>query len=170
MAAFGAFDDDTAPEGSPRGQFNLVTGNLSFSRVFVAGEHQLVLSSRLNGQVSKDLLFGSEQFSIGGFSSVRGTRDSLLFGNNGVQLTNTLSIPSQVKGINITPFGGFDMGHVFKQSKYDIPGGSLIGATAGLRVSGKNLSGEASYSRIIASPSVIDRGDGVLSLSAVKQF
>jgi hemolysin activation/secretion protein len=42
----------------------------------------------MDSQISKDTLFGSEQFSVGGYYSVRGFRENYISGDHGYYFRN----------------------------------------------------------------------------------
>ncbi|WP_299150244.1 ShlB/FhaC/HecB family hemolysin secretion/activation protein [uncultured Tateyamaria sp.] len=152
---FDAFDDDTAPPGSPKAQYTALLIEASYRRNWDIGGQSVFLSSRFSGQYSGDSLFGSEQFSSGGFSSVRGSRDSLLFGNSGVQLINTISLPNAVElgeNVFLTPYVGFDFGHAFGETEFGIDDETLISYAVGTTLTGPNFSIDALYGRIIDGP------------------
>ncbi len=171
---FGAFDDATAPTGSPEAQYTAVLVDASFVRPWEVGDQILLLNTRVSGQYSAQNLFGSEQFSIGGYSSVRGARTSLLFGNSGVSWINTLSAPGLVRlgdGVSLTPYIGLDAGHVFAQSEFGVQGGSLTSYSAGFTIAAGSFSIDAVYSDILSAPDFAQAPqDGLFTLQARLTF
>ncbi len=171
---FGAFDDDTAPAGSPIAQYTALLVDATWVRPWEVGEQVILLNSRFSGQVSAQNLFGSEQFSIGGFSSVRGARTSLLFGNSGVSLVNTLSAPGLLdlgEGSSITPYIGLDAGRIFAENEFGIQGGSLTSYTIGATISDGVFSIDAVYSDILSAPDFAQApDDGLFTLQARLTF
>src|SRR5690606_35432871 len=84
IKAFNALKDDPARSGdAPKAQFSKLTGSISYGRPFKLGGRDMKLRSTLSGQWSNDPLFGSEQLSLGGSSSVRGSAQTLYYGNSG---------------------------------------------------------------------------------------
>lgn len=163
ISAFGAFDDDTAAVGSPKGQFKKISGTLNYARPFNLGAGNVVYNGSLTGQWSGDLLFGSEQMSLGGYSTVRGISSSVLFGNNAMLLRNDVSLQlprfanqnlAKVLG-RIEPYVGLDVGHVFAQSQYNIAGGTLVGATIGVKSSQGALNFDFSYADLLSAPQTL---------------
>jgi len=163
LAILGAFDDASAAPGSPKGQFNKFSTNLSYVKPFELGQFAAVYNGSVSGQWSPDLMFGSEQMSLGGLSSVRGVRESLLSGNNAVTMRNELSlrfpdIPNaelaQVLG-RFEPYVALDIGHVFEQADHGIAGGTLSGFAVGLRNSQGALNFDLSYSDLISAPAAL---------------
>ena len=174
LGLFGAFDDSTAPAGSPTAQYTAVLLDASYQKPWQIGEQTLLLTSRLSAQYSNDNLFGSEQFSTGGFGSVRGTRISLLFGNRGVQLINTLSLPNAwelAENTTLTPYLGLDAGHVFEQSEFGISGGTITSYTIGATFSHGRFNLDATYNEIFSSSRFVTvPEDGVFTIQARMSF
>ncbi len=158
---FGAFSDDDAAAGSPKGQFDKGIFSLNYFRPFKMGKLVAIYSGSLSGQWSPDLLFGSEQMSLGGYSTVRGVREAVVFGNRAAMTRHELAL--QLPTFSTTGLakrlGQFetyiaaDYGKVFAQSQHQIEGGSLTGVTLGLRSRGGTVSFDISWSDIVASSS-----------------
>lgn len=157
---WGAFDDAVAPVGSPKGQFIKTTYSLAFTKPLEIGGQKFVYDGSLSGQISNDLLFGSEQTSVGGRSSVRGVASAALFGNRGATLRNELSMPLR-KSNNakmaklfgaFEPYLAVDIGKVSSQSQYGIQGGTLSGAAIGLRNRGGKIALDISYADVLKAP------------------
>ena len=130
-------NDDQAPPDSPKGQFSKWDFWLNFTRPFeFAGLVPATYDGSVSGQWSDDLLFGSEQMSLGGYSSVRGVRAAQLFGNRAVMMRNEWSVqwsrPGEIASV-LEPYVGFDCGAVFAQAAFGVEGDTLCGATLGLR-------------------------------------
>ncbi|WP_375638857.1 ShlB/FhaC/HecB family hemolysin secretion/activation protein [Bartonella sp. AA16NXGY] len=146
--------------GDAEPQFAKFTGTLSVMTPFKVGGLDFILSNLLSGQYSPHNLLGAEQISLGGASNVRGTRESLLFGNNGFFSRNDLllrTIPwsnhttfKKVFG-ELRPYVGLDYGRVFSQVLYGIKSDQLAGWTAGVKLAGGMVSLDASYSSIFWS-------------------
>jgi len=112
----------------------------------------------LVGQWSTDQLFSSEQISLGGFSSVRGSRSSLFFGDTGIYGRNELSLeltkpqPSDSDAFfdigDLSAFAAFDIGHIVGRSEINQSDVTLGGWTVGLRNSKSNFNFDIGYSDI----------------------
>ncbi len=136
---------------------------------FTLAGRQLELTSLLSGQYSPDNLLGAEQISLGSYSNVRGTRESVLFGNSGMFSHNEIvwrtksnesgDAVAKVLG-ELRPYLGLDYGHVYSQKRFDMTGGDLASWTAGIRAVGGNISADLGYSDIVASS--LDQVDGGL--------
>lgn len=90
-------------DDTPKGQFNSFSLYLQYSNFFSIPLINLPVSYILsgNGQYSNDILYGSEQTSIGGQNSVRGYKEGSVSGDSGFYLRNDLSCPiSEIIGIN----------------------------------------------------------------------
>lgn len=93
--------------------------------------------------------------SLGGYSNVRGTRESVLFGNNGFFSRNEITwrmMPwresrgaSELLG-ELRPYLGLDYGRTFGQARYGIDGGGMLGWTVGARLVGGRLNLDLGYS------------------------
>jgi hemolysin activation/secretion protein len=97
----------------------------------------VALISSLNLQLSKDQLLPIEQLSLGGEDSVRGYRENLSIGDNGVIGTIEAQIPvlefSNQKGmIKIIPFIG--IGKIWNNSDQEIKVNELFSAGLGLNL------------------------------------
>ncbi|WP_273760747.1 ShlB/FhaC/HecB family hemolysin secretion/activation protein [Bartonella sp. ML70XJBT.G] len=146
--------------GDAEPQFAKFTGTISVMTPFKVGEWNFLLSNLLSGQYSPDNLLGAEQISLGGSSNVRGTREGLIFGNNGFFIRNDLllrTIPWRNHGVfqktlgELRPYVGLDYGRVFAQPLYGFTNEQLAGWTAGVKLAGGVVSLDASYSNIFWS-------------------
>lgn len=159
--------DPGAGNADPR--FSKLNATISVTQPFTLAGRQLELTSLLSGQYSPDNLLGAEQISLGSYSNVRGTRESVLFGNNGMFSHNEIvwrtksnesgDAVAKVLG-ELRPYLGLDYGHVYSQKRFDMTGGDLASWTAGIRAVGGNISADLGYSDIVASS--LDQVDGGL--------
>lgn len=93
----------------------------------------LLLVSSLNLQLTDDKLLPIEQFSLGGFNSVRGYRRNLSIGDNGVTANVELQIPlfdGQIGAIKLIPF--VDGGTIWNNSAAVIESDTLFSTGLGL--------------------------------------
>ena len=83
-------DDQGLAADIPRAQFQLIKLYASLSKRFIIPklEAPILLSTEMDSQISKNTLFGSEQFSVGGYYSVRGFRENYLTGDSGYYFRN----------------------------------------------------------------------------------
>ena len=77
----------------PRAQFDALKFYANFSKKFnFAKIHApLIFTSEMNAQYARRTLFGSEQFSVGGYYSVRGFRENYINGDSGYYFRNKLN-------------------------------------------------------------------------------
>lgn len=147
LKLFGAVDDlpDPAP-GSPRAQFRKVQFDGSYYKPIFG---QIFLQSGLAGQVASSPLYGSEQITAGGKSSVRGFARNTIAGDNGFYLQNDLLLPMpqfMLKGplreylAAIKPFAGVDIAYTLDRATHSE--NTIAGLGAGLRFSLGGLSGD----------------------------
>lgn len=119
----------------------------SFSRPFRIADVEGNWSTSVQGQTSRDYLYGSEQISIGGLYTVRGFDGTSIAGDRGLYWRNEFStlLPAsddpraaRIFG-RLQPYIGLDVGHVFGREGQ--PGGTLAGAVLGVRA----LAGQVSF-------------------------
>ncbi len=78
---------------TPKAQFDVFKLYANFSKKFTLPKINAPATfvSEFNSQYAKQTLFGSEQFSVGGYYSVRGFRESYINGDSGYYLRNKIS-------------------------------------------------------------------------------
>ncbi|MBO9166775.1 ShlB/FhaC/HecB family hemolysin secretion/activation protein [Rhizobium sp. L80/93] len=154
--------DVGAGDADPR--FSKFTGTITMTKPFELAEQHFEVNSIITGQYSPDNLFGTEQFSIGGYSNVRGTRETMLYGNNGFFVRNDLAWRTQpfashaelVKLFGeFRPYVGLDYGRIPSQSRYRIEGGDMFGWTVGAKLAGGHVNFDIGYSDIFGG--TVDR-------------
>ncbi len=169
LGLFNAVEAGEPGAGDADPRFSKFNATLSVTRPFEVASRQFELTSLVSGQYSPDNLLGAEQISLGSYSNVRGTRESVIFGNNGLFTHNELvwrtrsnenGGPAAQAFGELRPYVGFDYGHVYAQKRFDITGGDLASWTAGMRTAGGNVSLDLGYSDIVASS--LDDVDGGL--------
>ncbi|NTF46679.1 ShlB/FhaC/HecB family hemolysin secretion/activation protein [Rhizobium rhizogenes] len=163
--------DAGAGDADPR--FSKFSGTITVTRPFELAEQRFELNSIVTGQYSPDNLFGAEQISLGGYSSVRGTRETMLYGNNGFFVRNDLVWRTQPFADNaelakilgeFRPYVGLDYGRIARQARYRIDGGDMLGWTAGAKLAGGHVNFDIGYSDIFGGTT--DRRDaGLLFVS-----
>ncbi|WP_112908664.1 ShlB/FhaC/HecB family hemolysin secretion/activation protein [Rhizobium leguminosarum] len=169
LGLFDAVEPGDPGAGNANPRFSKFNATISVTQPFTLAGRQLELTSLLSGQYSPDNLLGAEQISLGSYSNVRGTRESVLFGNNGMFSHNEIiwrtksnesgDAVAKVLG-ELRPYLGLDYGHVYSQKRFDMTGGDLASWTAGIRAVGGNISADLGYSDIVASS--LDHVDGGL--------
>ena len=90
---FGAVDPDDPGSAGADPRFAKFTGTISATTPIELAKQRLELSSLLSAQYSADGLFGAEQMGLGSYSNVRGSRESVIFGNSGMFIRNELLWP-----------------------------------------------------------------------------
>lgn len=136
LDTMGALSDAAGlPDASPRAQFGVVKFGLMYNRGFPVGTKSLDWSSQFSSQRALDTLYGSEQFSIGGISTVRGFVSNSLASDNGTLWRNELSsrFPVELLGYKgmIKPYVALDHGRVSPHAAGNISG-KMTGAALGL--------------------------------------
>ncbi len=79
---------------TPKAQFDAFKLYANFSKRFTLPKISTPLTfvSEMSGQYSKQTLYGSEQFSVGGYYSVRGFRENYINGDSGYYFRNKVNI------------------------------------------------------------------------------
>jgi hemolysin activation/secretion protein len=130
LHAFGAKADiESIDNATPHAQFNKLRYSLGWQRPFEVYERKANFSTQLTGQYGLETLYGSEQISIGGLSSVRGFLDTSWGGDRGWYWRNDLSLTEswEVGGVTIAlkPHVGYDIGKIAYHN--GIQGATLAG-------------------------------------------
>ena len=165
----------------PRAQFKLYKLYASLSKRFQIPKINapITLSTEMDSQISKNTLFGSEQFSVGGYYSVRGFRENFITGDHGYYFRNKASfnlgqiltpILARKEGdkgnfisknsyhlykISIEPF--YDYGYA--KTKYNGDSGRLSGAGLKTIFSSKYFDASLTYSQVLQKSNLITAED-----------
>lgn len=136
---FDALDDASdLPGWAPRAQFTKLKYSANFYRPFQVDGHNLAYTARFSGQHAYDVLYGSEQFSIGSPYTVRGFSEESLSGDQGQYLRNDLSLsePVMLPGgyiVTLRPYVALDWGKVWNRVG-GVPEGELSSASLGMAI------------------------------------
>ncbi|CAM1653478.1 Polypeptide-transport-associated [Bartonella apihabitans] len=175
---FGTIEKHAPGAGDAEPEFSKVTGTISIVTPFKIKEQNFLLSNLLVGQYSPDNLFGAEQMSLGGYSNIRGMRDSLLYGNNGFFTRNEFAwrtVPygnnaAMVKALGeFRPYVALDYGQVFAQAKWGFEDDNMASWTIGSRFSGGIVNLDIGYSDVF-STTVKNPYDGMAFVSMSVTF
>jgi hemolysin activation/secretion protein len=151
-------DDKNLTGDTPKAQFDYFTLYASLSKRLTIPKVEIpfTLSTEVNAQYSKQTLFGTEQFSVGGYYSVRGFRENYINGDSGYYFRNkaNFNIGSIFKSsgegfVNLNQFAiepFYDYGYV--KNKYADNGsdGRLAGAGVKTIFSSKYFNASLTYS------------------------
>jgi hemolysin activation/secretion protein len=122
--------------------FRKVELNTAWSRPFSLLNQNFNFSSRIGAQYSKDNLLVAEKIGLGDEFTVRGFKGPALWGDQGVYISNTVSLPLSVLGGTVSPSLGLDSGYVrdvtYKQNSGGITGLAL-GASGSWRYGGASI-------------------------------
>ncbi|WP_343563793.1 ShlB/FhaC/HecB family hemolysin secretion/activation protein [Kiloniella sp. b19] len=166
LELFGA-DKDPAEVTSttPRPQFDKLKLKLSYHLPFEFEDQKLGWTSAFTGQWSPDTLPALERLVIGGNSTVRGFKDSYLFGDNGGYLRNELSwslpktdvesLDGLIGGTQL--FLTHDAGMLLKDKDSPNERGTVQSLSAGLRLNGGLIRGQLVFAKPLSAPSFIDK-------------
>lgn len=160
LGIFGAVKKHTPSAGNAEPEFSKFTATISAMTPFKMAKQDFILSNLLVGQYTPDNLFGAEQLSLGSYSNVRGSRENLVFGNNGFFFRNEViwrTIPwgnnaNLVKALGeLRPYGGLDYGQVFAQAHYGFDDENLSSWTLGAKLAGGRFTFDSGYSKVFSS-------------------
>lgn len=172
LKLFSALEDPSnLSDSSPHAQFRKWTANIAWTRPFrLWNGRDITYSTTLSGQYGVDVLYGSEQFSVGGLYSVRGFRDGSISGDRGYYWRNDLSMPfsAQIgkRAFVLRPYVGFDMGSVMDRGT--ATGGNLSGAAIGLSASDASVHFDMLAAKALSKPdSLSNEGVQVFAKLAV---
>lgn len=104
------------PVENPQAEYLRYKLSLNYTHPFKFKQHAASLTSRFVGQLTDQPLYSSQQISIGGAASIRGSHFVTLSGDEGYYSQNTVNvqIASQAHGmtLNANYFLGYDVGRV----------------------------------------------------------
>ncbi|WP_417842042.1 ShlB/FhaC/HecB family hemolysin secretion/activation protein [Terasakiella sp.] len=174
LRAFGAKEDEGITDpSSPRAQFIKSELDLSYYKPFEFAGQKLSYSATAHAQWSPMTLYGADQISIGGQSSVRGFHEYTLGGDQGAYLQNTVSwaLPATSNDAfnttfgTLSPFIGYDIGALENDQKSDTEKGVVSGYAFGLKSTGGLVNVSVTYARPIRSPAYLETRHHELHLS-----
>lgn len=147
----GAETDTDKSADEPRAEFNKWT--LSASYYYPLTDSITYLGS-LYGQYAARALYGSEQLTLGGESSVRGFREQYTSGNRGAYWRNELNWQVWQLPLlgSVTFMGAVDGGHLYNHKQDDSTAASLWGGAVGVTVANRWLSQQVTVGWPISYP------------------
>lgn len=171
-------DEKNSEREIPKSQFEYYKLYGSVSKRFTLTKYEIpfLISSEIDSQYSKDTLFGTEQFSVGGYYSVRGFRENFINGDSGYYARNKInfnlgsliapmitdnenflakSFP-YISKISVEPF--FDYGYVKNKFINDGADGRLSGAGIKTIFNQKYFNASLTYSNSLSHSSLIESG------------
>jgi hemolysin activation/secretion protein len=161
LPIFGALEDVDGPRATTvRNQFTAFKFNVSWMRSFRLREMPFSFSTSLNGQWTPQVLYGSDQLTIGGVYAVRGFDRTNLAGDRGYvwrnEISTTLPFLKSKDGAprgTLRPYVGVDHGYAGSNLygktpqglQYAGPSGVLVGGTVGVAVTFGRYNADVSY-------------------------
>lgn len=156
-------DAPDLPDTAPRAQFSKLKAGFNYAKPFRVLGKDISFTSQMTGQKANNVLYGSEQISIGGLYSVRGYVKNSLTGDDGYYWRNEVSVrqPIELGGevISSRLYAGYDRGYVSNR----VPGGAqgkLEGMVAGVSVNWRGASWDFYHTRPITMTSNMVRETG----------
>lgn len=152
---WGGQNDALAAQGGPSARPEIYSARLSLTQPFKLGTQNLRASSALKAQYSRQLLFGTDQFSIGSRYSVRGFDDHSMAAQSGWSWRNELawSLPLKLNDSSLESYVGLDVGQIAGPTSVALSSKRLSGCVIGLRASlMRFLSAEISHEQALTQP------------------
>lgn len=138
-AKFGldAFNSYVLDKSIVEPEFRLIKVRLTYERPI--NQNGLLFRGTLVAQQSDDILPGTEQFSIGSWSSVRGYHGDSMYGDSGIYLRNTLEWDAH-KGANVEVRmnAGLDIGYIKPSALRSWSQNYLVGVSFGADIKIQN--------------------------------
>ena len=169
---FGAAADPSGlPSFAPHAEFTVGKFTASWSRSFKLGALAASFSSSVSAQYTGDVLYGSDQQTVGGIYAVRGFDRTNLAGDCGYVWRNDLSVTlpllrdaSSAPRASLRPYVGLDQGHAWSNvsgiAGYTPPEGSLAGGAVGAALTFGRYNADVFYARSFARASGMTRENG----------
>jgi hemolysin activation/secretion protein len=152
LTFFGAETAQDRPANSPNAQFVRSGITANFKRDYTAAWGKASWASTVSAQYSDDLLYGGQQFSVGGAASVRGSLTALATGSSGATWRNEMEFSPDAWRLMgdgaIKPYLAMDIGTARPHASLSASEVSAAGAVIGLRVKGKTYDFDASWQEI----------------------
>jgi hemolysin activation/secretion protein len=166
-----AGDASGLPDYAPHAEFTAFKLNVSWSRPLPLSDLPLRLNSTLSAQYSPQVLYGIDQFTVGGLYAVRGFDRTNLAGDDGYVWRNDLTTAQPLlkfkagpAPIAISPYVGIDQGYAWSNvhgiAGFSPPEGSLVGAAVGTTVSTLYFNADLFYAQAIRHAASMSRESG----------
>lgn len=157
LPVLGGLDDPAGlPSDLPHARFRKLNLDASYNRRFSIGQQPLLWASQVSAQHALDTLFGAQQFSVGGVSTVRGYLLNSLAGDSGLLWRNELAVPWSLDEAAGRVYVAFDIGSVRNRAP-GVPSGSLSGVTVGTAFQFRDASVDVFASRAAHLPAGMQR-------------
>lgn len=149
-------DASDLPNSAARAQFTTFKYGYNYRAPLKIAGAEWIFSSQLIGQYAADVLYGSEQISIGGIYSVRGFVRNSLAGDHGYYVRNELALnqklPIAGQSLSTRWFVGIDQGEVHNRAVGAGTNGKLVGMAYGVSLQFKGGQVELFGSRPLSLP------------------
>ncbi len=141
-------DQQNISSSTAKAQFEALKFYASAAKKFTT--IPLTFSTEMDSQISKQTLFGSEQFAVGGYYSVRGFKENYVSADSGYYFRNKVSFSPGFK-VNFEPF--YDYGYA--KNKYDGSSGRLSGTGIKTIFSNPYFNASVTYSKGLSKSQLI---------------
>jgi hemolysin activation/secretion protein len=141
-------DQQNISSSTAKAQFEALKFYASAAKKFTT--IPLTFSTEMDSQISKQTLFGSEQFAVGGYYSVRGFKENYVSADSGYYFRNKVSFSPGFK-VTFEPF--YDYGYA--KNKYDGSSGRLSGTGIKTIFSNPYFNASVTYSKGLSKSQLI---------------
>ncbi|MBV8060754.1 MAG: ShlB/FhaC/HecB family hemolysin secretion/activation protein [Alphaproteobacteria bacterium] len=147
---------------SPRAQFTKLVFGSSYNRPFEVADEKFSIATQLSAQYALNVLYGSEQMSIGGPYSVRGFYNTSVANDHGyythTDLSNMQTLWSyEGQDVTARPYLGFDTGYVNGRVS-GTPSGSMVGTAVGVGLKYSAVDMDLFTAKSLVRPGTADEG------------
>jgi len=116
-------------------------------------ENKGIWRTSLQAQDSQDNTPTLGQMYVGSRYNVRGYQDNSLYGATGAWLRNDLeSSPVRVDQVNLTPYVGYDAGHIKSNAQQQVSQHHVTGMAVGMRMDWGKVKADLAYTRALSRP------------------
>ncbi len=116
-------------------------------------ENKGIWRSSFQAQDSQDNTPTLGQMYVGSRYNVRGYQDNSLYGATGAWLRNDLeSSPVRVQQVSITPYVGYDAGHIKHNALQQVSQHHVTGMAVGMRMDWGKVKADLAYTRALSRP------------------
>lgn len=116
-------------------------------------ENKGIWRTSFQAQDSQDNIPTLGQMYVGSRYNVRGYQDNSLYGATGAWLRNDLeSSPVHVDQVNLTPYVGYDAGHIKPNAQQQVSQHHVTGMAVGMRMDWGKVKADLAYTRALSRP------------------
>lgn len=116
-------------------------------------ENKGIWRTSFQAQDSQDNIPTLGQMYVGSRYNVRGYQDNSIYGATGAWLRNDLeSRPIRVDQVSLTPYVGYDAGHIKPNAQQQVSQHHVTGMAVGMRMDWSKVKADLAYTRALSRP------------------